>query len=250
MTPTARPVAVVTGGGTGMGRAVAADLAADHDVVIVGRREAKLKEAATSIGDHVTVFSGDMSNVDYVQALIEHIMSTLARVDVVVNVAGEAPPPIRTTSDLREALAVWNNQFALNATTQFLLSYATARYLPRGGRIVNVSSEAAVTGAVIPGLSTYAASKAAVHGLTLALARELSPQGITVNCVAPGYVEQTGLSGGFTEQQRASQIARNVVGTAGTVADIAHAVRYLVSPRAGFVTGQFLHVNGGSTFGR
>lgn len=241
---------MITGGGTGMGRAVAADLADDHEVVIVGRREEKLKEAAAAIGDHVTVFPGDMSDLDDVTALVEHVVADFAHVDVLVNAAGTAPPSIRTTSELRDALAVWNEQLALNATTHFLPSFALGRYLPRGGRIVNISSEAAVTGATFPGLATYAAAKAAVHGLTLALARELSPNGITVNCVVPGYVENTGLSEGFTEQQRTRQVARTLVGIPGTVSDIAHAVRYLVSPRAQFVTGQFLNVNGGSTFGR
>ncbi|GAA0611854.1 SDR family oxidoreductase [Sporichthya brevicatena] len=246
-----QPVAIVTGGGSGMGLATASELASDHHVVVVGRRKDVLEDAVSAIGEQASAFPADLTDVDQVQAVADHVVETFGRVDVLVNMAGVRPPMLYTDADLREAVAVWHEQMALNATSQFMMAFAVARHLTRpGGRIVNVSSEAAVSGGSLPGMSTYAAAKGAVHGLTLSLARELSPVGITVNCVVPGYVEATGLTADFGEAQREALAERIPVRRAGRVSDMASAVRYLVSEGAGFVTGQFLHLNGGSTFGR
>ena len=129
---------------------------------------------------------------------------------------------------------------------------SAAPHLSRpGGRIVNVSSIAAFMGGSAPGALAYASAKAGVLGLTYALARELSPQGITVNAIAPGLVLNTGFFGGpLPEERLEATIAQTPVGRAGCPEDVAAAVHYLASPQASFVTGEVLNVNDGWLFGR
>ena len=131
------------------------------------------------------------------------------------------------------------------------MAMAVAPHLPRpGGRIINVSSIAAFTGGSRPGAVAYAAAKAGLIGMTYALARELSPQGITVNAVAPGFVAGTEFTGQWSEERVRGIVAETPVGREGHPNDIAAAVRYLASPDASFVTGEVLNVNGGWLFGR
>jgi 3-oxoacyl-[acyl-carrier protein] reductase len=123
--------------------------------------------------------------------------------------------------------------------------------LPRpGGRIINISSIAAFTGGSRPGAIGYAAAKAGLLGMTYALARELSPQGITVNAVAPGFIANTEFTGAWSEERIQSIVAQTPVGRAGDANDVAEAVLFLASPEASFITGEVLNVNGGWLFGR
>ena len=249
---TPRPVAIVTGAGTGMGRACALELAADHQVVMVGRRLEVLEQAAAEANGSVMVHAADLSMLDDVQRLVGAVMSRFGRIDVLVNSAGAAQwQPILTGMELSDIAEIWAAMLAQNATTTFLTCYAVAPHLTRpGGRIVNFSSEGAVKGGPRPGGAGYLASKGAVQGLSIALAQELSAQGITVNVVSPGYIADTEMSSALPQDRKEQLVAATAVKRGGVSDEVAALVRYLVSPRSGFVTGQIMHINGGSVFGR
>jgi 3-oxoacyl-[acyl-carrier protein] reductase len=137
---------------------------------------------------------------------------------------------------------------ALNLTSVFYCTRAAAAHMVEGGRIVNLSSQAAQGGGG-PGASAYAAAKAGLIGFTRAMAKELGPRGITVNAIAPGFIDDTPFHATFsTPEAQASMVAAAAVGRAGTPADVAAAVAYLVSPEAGFVSGAVLDLNGASYF--
>lgn len=130
------------------------------------------------------------------------------------------------------------------------MSVGVAPHLPRpGGRIINISSIAAFTGGSRPGTIGYAAAKSGLLGMTYALARELSPQGITVNAIAPGFIANTEFTGQWSKERVEGIIAQTPVGRAGQVSHVATAVLFLASPEASFITGEVLNVNGGWLFG-
>jgi 3-oxoacyl-[acyl-carrier protein] reductase len=246
-----RPVAIVAGGGTGMGRAIAIELAKDHDVVIVGRRKERLDEVADHVGPAIIPIAADVSEVDAVEAVVEAVMSTQGRIDVLVNCVGVRAARVLTTTALREAEEIWTSSLKAIATSQFLMCYAVAQHLTRpGGRILNFTSEGVYTGGIRPGNPAYIAAKGAVQAMSLCLARELSPEGITVNVVVPGIIGDTDISGQLTDEGRAEYASHTLVGRIGRPEEIAAGVRYLVSPDSGFVTGQMLTINGGAVLGR
>src|SRR5690606_12627553 len=177
-------VVVVTGGGSGIGRAIAAKFAQHGDqVVIIGRTEAKLRSVADALGENVSFQVADVSQREQVEAAIAAIVQTFNRVDVLVNNAGFVQG-IRADMPLADAENVWDAEIGTNLKGAFLMSVGCAPHLTRpGGSIVNISSIAAYTGGSSGGVIGYSAAKAGLHGLTVALARELSPQGITVNTV-------------------------------------------------------------------
>jgi 3-oxoacyl-[acyl-carrier protein] reductase len=147
---------------------------------------------------------------------------------------------------------VWNEVNDANLKGAFFMTMAAAPFLKRpDGRIINISSIGAFTGGSSAGGLAYAASKAGLHGLTFASARELSKDGITVNAIAPGLITATNFfSGKLTEEQINRTVAQIPVGRAGKPEDIASAVWYLASPEASFINGEILNVNGGWLFGR
>jgi 3-oxoacyl-[acyl-carrier protein] reductase len=240
-------IAVVTGGGTGIGRAVAAALAGQGDeVVILGRRAEVLERAAAELG--VRWRQADVTRRQDVQAAVDWVVAEVGpTIDVLVNNAGGAGG-VPGGAPLEEAERVWDEVVDANLKGPFLMSRAAIPLLRRpGGRIVNLSSVAAFTGRGGP----YAAAKAGVVGLTYALALDLGPQGITANVVAPGFIEDTEFfGGGLTEQGRQERVNRIPAGRPGHPGEIAAAVAYLTSPEAGYVNGEVHHVNGGWVFGR
>jgi 3-oxoacyl-[acyl-carrier protein] reductase len=243
-------ISIVSGGGTGIGRAVARALAADGEQVrILGRRADVLEAAADAINAElgaarVAAVPVDLADPGAVAALPDRLDGDVRA--LVNNAGGTSAPP--ASADLAALAAQWRADFDKNVLTAMLLIAALRPRLARpGGRVVMMSSIAAQRGG---GLS-YAAAKAALHGLTYALAAELGQDGITVNAVAPGYVEDTEFFGdAMTDERRAALVGATLDGRPGRPEDVAEAVRYLASPAAGHVTAQVLSVNGGALPGR
>jgi len=247
-------VVVVTGGGTGIGKAIAARFLTDGDTVVIsGRREQVLREAAhdlqTSHGSgtvhwHVC----DVGDPEQVDGLTTWLTRQVAEtVDVLVNNAG-GTANLRDGASTAEAARYANDTLSGNLVGTFLMVHALGPQLRRpGGRIVNLSSIAAFRG----GGDIYSAAKAGVVGLTYSLAGSLGPEGVTVNAVAPGVVLGTEFFGErMTEERRERTVAQVPAGRPGHPTDIAEAVFYLASPSASYVNGEVLHVNGGWVFGR
>ncbi|MGY0056649.1 SDR family NAD(P)-dependent oxidoreductase [Streptomyces sp. LZ34] len=242
---------VVSGGGTGIGLAAAESFAADGDrVVIVGRRAEVLREAADKVNaahgaDLVTWTSADLSDPGQTRRAAEFIAAD-GPVDVVVTNAGGNVAP-GNDGTLEGIADQFQRNFSANVLTAVLLTEALLPHLTRpGGRIVHLSSVAALRG---PG--SYGGTKAHLHVYTYDLAKRLGAEGITVNAVAPGYVQDTEFFGERgTPEFIAQQIGQTLTGQPGHPAEIAAAIRYLASPEAAYVTGQVLHINGGAQFGR
>jgi 3-oxoacyl-[acyl-carrier protein] reductase len=176
----------------------------------------------------------------------------LGPVDVLVNNAGAIITPPEDDS-LAALAASWRRDLDTNLLTAVLLTTALQGALRRpGGRLVVISSAAAQRGGAGPhSAGSYAAAKAALHGWAFGLARQLGPDGITVNVLAPGYVEDTEIFGADRDEEfHARKIADTLVGRAGTPEDVAEAVAYLASPAAGYLTGQVIGLNGGAVLGR
>lgn len=244
-------VVIVTGGGTGIGKAIASAFAQQGEqVVITGRTAEKLTQAASEIGQNIMAIPMDVSQREQVQQTVARVVEKFGRVDVLINNAGFVRS-ISVDTPLEEAEQRWDEELGTNLKGSFLMSLAVASHLPRpGGRIINMSSIAAFTGGSRGGVIGYTSAKAGVHGLTLGLARELSPHGITVNTIAPGLILETDFFdaplGESQVQARVSQIA---AGRPGKPDDVAAAALYLASEHASYVTGEILHVNGGWLFG-
>jgi 3-oxoacyl-[acyl-carrier protein] reductase len=240
---------VITGGGRGIGAGLATALAAEGAAVgLIGRDTGFLEETADRLGGAAWRVA-DVGDRDQISRAIADLAKELDGLDALVNNAGVARW-VHVDTPLATAERRWDEVMRTNLTGPFLASLAAVPHLTRpGGRIVNVSSVTAFLGGH-GGSIAYATSKAGLHGLSYALVRELSPLGITVNTVAPGFIEDTDFNADFPAAARDQILTETPVGRAGSVADVVAAIRYLVSPDASFVTGEILHVNGGRVFGR
>jgi 3-oxoacyl-[acyl-carrier protein] reductase len=242
---------IVSGGGTGIGRATARRFAlAGDEVTIVGRRENVLAATAAEInadagGMRVGALAADLSQPHEVERLAA-TFATDGPVDVLVNNAGGVGSA--TGGGLAAVAADWEGELRGNVLTAVLLTEALDPLLRRpGASIVNVSSIAAVNG----GGDSYSGAKAALLGWTIDLAIRLGPDGVRVNAVVPGYIEGTEFFGDrMTEERHNRLVARTLLGRAGVADDVAGCIYFLASDDAGYVTGHFMHVNGGAVLGR
>ncbi len=233
--------ALVTGATGGIGQAIATALhGSGATVAVTGTRVAVLSELVARLGERAHAVPADLAAADGPDQLIKASEAALGGIDILVNNAGVT----------RDGLLVrmkdedWQQVIDVNLTAGFRLARAALRGMmkQRFGRIVAITS---VIGAVgNPGQANYAASKAGMVGFSKALAQEVAGRGITVNCVAPGFID-TAMTEGLSEEQRNRALERIPVARFGTVADVAAAVVYLASAEAGYVTGQTLHINGG-----
>jgi NAD(P)-dependent dehydrogenase (short-subunit alcohol dehydrogenase family) len=239
--PTPRHV-LVTGGGQGLGRAVAERLAADGDHVTVFDLDARnAQDVASAIsGDAV---AGDVSDAAACQAAVDHVVSAHGGLDVLVHCAGIASlQPIVDTDD-----ETWHRLVRILLDGTFFIDRAAARVMNPGGRIVNFSSVAGVR--ALPGRGAYAAAKAGVAQLTRVLALELGAREITVNAVAPGPIESPMSAAAHSDAGRQAWIDLLAVKRFGHAEEVAAAVSFLAGPQAGFITGQVLAIDGGFSAG-
>ncbi|WP_299359318.1 3-oxoacyl-ACP reductase FabG [uncultured Paracoccus sp.] len=233
--------ALVTGASGGIGSAVAATLhAAGAAVVLSGTREAPLHELAYRLGERTHVVTADLSDPQAVEALPKKAAEVAGRIDILVNNAGIT----RDNLFMRMSDDEWAQVLDVNLTSSFRLARAVLRGMmkARWGRIVSITSVVGTTGN--PGQGNYAAAKAGLVGMSKSLAYEVASRGITVNCVAPGFIE-TAMTNKLDDDQKARILAQIPAGRMGSADEIAAAVLYLASPAAGYVTGATLHVNGG-----
>jgi 3-oxoacyl-[acyl-carrier protein] reductase len=244
------PRVLLTGATGGIGRGLAVAFAEDGArLALLGRTQERLTSLADDLAPAEVVHRAvDIRNRRPLRLAVQELAAELGGFDVVINNAGTARW-VRIDTPMEEAAQSWDDVLATNLTGTFVTTLAAVPHLARpGGRIVNISSVTAFLGGH-GGSLAYATSKAAVNGLTYALVRELSPLGITVNAVAPGFIE-TDFNADFPPDSRAAVRNETPLDRFGTVDDVVAAVRYLASPAASFVTGEILHVNGGRVFGR
>jgi 3-oxoacyl-[acyl-carrier protein] reductase len=228
-------VAVVTGASRGIGHAIAEELA-KHGAKVVGT--ATSAEGAARVPGIGKVL--DVKNIPQMDAFIEDVQKTVGDIAILVNNAGITKDNLA----LRLKDADWDDVIDTNMKAVFRLSRAVMRGMmkARWGRIINITSVVGASGNA--GQANYAAAKAGVVGMTKSLARELGSRNITVNCVAPGFID-TDMTRALSEEHKNALLAQIPLGRLGAGADIAAAVAYLASPAAGYVTGTVLHVNGG-----
>ncbi|RCS23174.1 3-oxoacyl-[acyl-carrier-protein] reductase [Phyllobacterium salinisoli] len=233
--------ALVTGATGGIGEAIARTLHAQGAIVgLHGTRVEKLEALAAELGDRVKLFPADLSDRTEVKALGEKAEKELEGVEILVNNAGIT----RDGLFVRMSDADWDAVLNVNLTSVFNLTKELTHPMMRRrhGRIINITSIVGITGN--PGQANYCASKAGLIGFSKSLAQEIASRNVTVNCVAPGFIESA-MTDKLNEKQKDTIMGAIPMRRMGTGAEIAAAVAYLASDEAAYVTGQTLHVNGG-----
>lgn len=235
--------ALVTGASGGIGAAIARVLhGAGAGIALSGTRLEPLEELAGELGARAHVVPANLADPQSVADLPDDASAALGSIDILVNNAGLT----RDNLAMRMKDEEWDVVLAVNLTASFRLARGVLRGMmkARWGRIINITSIVGTIGN--PGQANYAASKAGLTGMTKALAQEVASRGITVNCVAPGFIE-TAMTAALNEQQTTAITERIPSGRLGTPGDVAACTLFLASSEAAYITGQTLHVNGGMT---
>jgi 3-oxoacyl-[acyl-carrier protein] reductase len=239
-------VALVTGGGRGIGRSIALKLAGAGATLVVNdiaeTAAQNVAKEVRAIGRPGLAIVADVSSYDDVTRLMEGIISDFGQIDILVNNAGIA----RDQLLLRMSEEDWDSVLNIDLKSVFLCTKAVTRYMlkARRGRIINISSIVGLVGN--PGQANYASAKAGIIGFTRTIAKEVASRSITVNAIAPGFID-TDMTKGLVEKQRQELQDRIPLGRLGTPEDVANAVTFLASEEAGYITGQVLTVDGGMT---
>lgn len=233
--------ALVTGASGGIGAAIARGLHAQGAAVALsGTRESALEELAAELGERTAIVPCNLSDAEAVEGLVPRVNEALGGMDILVNNAGLT----RDGLAMRMKDADWQAVIDVNLTASFRLARAALRGMTRArfGRIISITSIVGVTGN--PGQANYAASKAAMIGMSKSLAAEVATRGVTINCVAPGFIE-TAMTDALNDKQKDAILPHIPAGYMGSPDDIAASVVYLASNEGRYMTGQTLHVNGG-----
>ncbi|WP_343532818.1 SDR family oxidoreductase [Pedobacter sp.] len=241
-------IAIVTGGASGLGLAITSKLVANNiHVIMIGRNENQLKAQAGVLGKLVSYYVADLSNTAQIPALIENIYTTYGKIDILVNNAGiNLKKPFVEVTDEDFFNIIQTNLLAVFSISREVVK---KMLLEGSGVIVNISSMAAQYG--IPKVIAYSAAKTGVEGMTRAMATELSPMGIRINCVAPGFIK-TAMSAKALDsdpERKQKVFSRTPMGHMGEPNDIAEAVYYLCSDHSKYVTGVVLPIDGGNSIG-
>jgi len=237
-------VAIVTGSGRGIGRAIALRLAkAGADIVVNDINEASLGDtvaAVEALGRKALAAPADVSSPEAVARMVDAAVENFRRVDILVNNAGVT----RDQLVMRMSDADWDTVLAIDLKSAFLCTRAVLRHMlrQRWGRIVSLASVVGITGNA--GQANYAAAKAGVIAFTRSVAKEVASRGITANAVAPGYIA-TAMTGALDEKHTAELMKLVPIGAPGTPEDVAEAVAFLASEEASYITGQVLNIDGG-----
>lgn len=240
-----KKIVLITGASKGIGCAIAKRFASDKYVVVINYN--KSEASALSLSNEIIAAGGtamcckaDVSNADYVKKMINEIINKFGTVDILINNAGISYEGLlNDTTD-----EIWNNIIATNLTGVFNCTKAVLPYMinQKKGKIINISSIWGICGASCE--VAYSASKSGVIGFTKALAKEIGPSGVTVNCIAPGIID-TEMNSNLTEQDKKDFVEELPISRMGTVKDIADTVFFLCSDSADYITGQVLAVDGG-----
>lgn len=243
-----KKIAIITGGASGIGLAIAEKFVHNKiTVIIIGRDKTKLKAAKNKLGKFCIPVSFDLNNLSSVPELINDLIKKYNKIDILVNNAG-----INLKKEFAE---VTDEEFQkiihTNVTAMFVLSREVVKYMIKkdSGNIINISSMASQYG--IPKVIAYSASKAAIEGMTRAMAVELSPRGIRVNCIAPGFIatDMSAKALNNDKERKDKAMSRTPMGTLGIPADIGDAAVFLASSASAYITGIVLPVDGGNSIG-
>jgi NAD(P)-dependent dehydrogenase (short-subunit alcohol dehydrogenase family) len=241
-------VALITGGASGIGLAIAKKFV-EHNItcILIGRDDKKLREACCGLGELTNCFRYDVTRLEGIPDMVNRIENKYGRVDILVNNAGiHLKKPIHDVTDEEYQKVILTNQVAV-----FTISREISKIMLKAGKgsIINISSMASQYG--IPLVIAYSAAKSAVEGMTRAMAVELSPRGIRVNCIAPGFIATEMSSRALaSDPERVKKIfVRTPLGRLGTVEEVADAALFLATESSSYITGVVLPVDGGNSIG-